>query len=139
MQYLQSVRPLLTDDEYACVVQKSQDFLAGPASKIQALLAAKWLVSDSYVDDWWKKYAYESCRDTLIKTNVAATDFIYVQKKYTQAARAATLTILTQMYFRDANRKEEMQPVTLGGIPLCAQQYTDVFRTRRAPGRECGE
>lgn len=72
-------------------------------------------------------------RDSLIRTNVGCADVIYQKTTSIQAARAAYVTLNRQHFCNDIFKTEKMKPVSLGGIPLCAQQYAEYHRTLRIP------
>jgi len=52
-RYLESVRPILSDDAYNEVVELSQNFLATIASRLQRYLVFKSWWSSNYVTDWY--------------------------------------------------------------------------------------
>ena len=53
LQYLQSVRPILSDDDYDHVTTLARDFESSTASKLQLYLKLKsWLWAPNYVTDW---------------------------------------------------------------------------------------
>eukprot|EP00080_Pristionchus_pacificus_P014092 PDM74112.1 hypothetical protein PRIPAC_41468 [Pristionchus pacificus] len=49
------------------------------------------------------------------------------------AARAAHVTLLRIRYCQEFIEEQAMAPISLGGIPMCSQQYVDFHRSLRAP------
>ena len=72
-------------------------------------------------------------RNSLINTNVGCADVIYQKTTDKQAARAAAITIMRLQFLREVFQKQSFKPITLGGIPLCPNQYLDYYRTLRVP------
>ncbi|CAD6195882.1 unnamed protein product [Caenorhabditis auriculariae] len=132
-KYLETVRPILDDEKYEEMVLQAKEFESTVASGLQTKLWMKWFMSRNYLSDWWKEVVYMRYRDSLIRTNVGCADVIYQKTTSVQAARAAYVTLLRQHFCQDIFTKGTMKPVSLGGIPLCAQQYIDYHRTLRVP------
>ncbi|KAK6754822.1 hypothetical protein RB195_013669 [Necator americanus] len=132
-QYLDTVRPLLSDEQFAVVKDQADEFQKSVANEIQRKLWMKWLISRNYVSDWWKEVVYMRHRNSLIYTNVACADVIYQKTTTNQAARAAYVTLNRQHFCRDIFVKNTMKPISLGIIPMCATQYSDYHRSLRVP------
>ncbi|WKY10583.1 hypothetical protein Q1695_002723 [Nippostrongylus brasiliensis] len=131
--YLETVRPLLNDDEFEKITSQATDFQNTVAAEIQKKLWMKWLISRNYLSDWWKEVVYMRHRSSLIHTNVACADVIYQTTTSNQAARAAFVTLNRQQFCRDIFVKNSMKPISMGGIPLCTTQYSDYHRSLRVP------
>ncbi|VDL75292.1 unnamed protein product [Nippostrongylus brasiliensis] len=137
--YLETVRPLLNDDEFEKITNQATDFQNTVAAEIQKKLWMKWLISRNYLSDWWKEVVYMRHRSSLIHTNVACADVIYQTTTSNQAARAAFVTLNRQQFCRDIFTKNSMKPISMGGIPLCTTQYSDYHRSLRVPRETSGE
>ncbi|CAB3398206.1 unnamed protein product [Caenorhabditis bovis] len=132
-KYLATMKPILDDAEYAELSDQAREFEATIAPGLQNKLWMKWLISKNYLSDWWKEVVYMRYRDSLIRTNVGCADVIYQKTTNIQAARASFVTLNRQHFCSDIFEKNKMKPVSLGGIPLCAQQYAEYYRTLRIP------
>jgi hypothetical protein len=51
--YLASLKPLLSDEDYAARAQSAAEFANGSGPKLNNLLRLKWLFTDNYITDWW--------------------------------------------------------------------------------------
>lgn len=131
--YLETVRPLLNDEEFEKMTVQAEEFQQTVAGEIQRKLWMKWIISRNYLSDWWKEVVYMRHRNSLIYTNVACADVIYQTTTSNQAARAAYVTLSRQYFCRDIFLKNTMKPISMGGIPLCATQYADYHRSLRVP------
>uniref|UniRef100_A0AC34RDR2 Choline/carnitine acyltransferase domain-containing protein n=1 Tax=Panagrolaimus sp. JU765 TaxID=591449 RepID=A0AC34RDR2_9BILA len=132
-RYLRSIKPLLTSEEYENVVKQSEEFKKTIGKELQRKLWLKWLTSRNYVSDWWKEVVYMRYRNSLINTNVGCADVIYQKTTNIQAARASTVILMRLHFLREVFQKQSFKPITLGGIPLCPNQYLDYYRTIRLP------
>ncbi|CAP26754.2 Protein CBG06455 [Caenorhabditis briggsae] len=132
-KYLVTMKPILSEKEYEEMAEQAEEFKSTVASGLQNKLWMKWAVSKNYLSDWWKEVVYMRYRDSLIRTNVGCADVIYQKTTSNQAARAAYVTLNRQHFCNDIFKSEKMKPVSLGGIPLCAQQYAEYYRTLRIP------
>ncbi|XP_058800477.1 carnitine O-palmitoyltransferase 1, liver isoform-like isoform X2 [Phymastichus coffea] len=140
-KYLRSMRPLLDDKEYNRLSMLSRDFQRQPSTKLlQRYLHLKSWTSPNYVSDWWKKYAYLSCRSPLmINSNVYAIDLIMMDPSKIQSARAAYLTY-AYLHCRELIASQQLRPIVIQGIiPLCSLQYQLFYNTTRVPGIEVDE
>ncbi|XP_057203720.1 carnitine O-palmitoyltransferase 1, muscle isoform isoform X2 [Triplophysa rosa] len=57
-RYLESVRPLLDDEQYKQMEVVANDFKKDPAPKLQKYLVLKSWWATNYVSDWWEEYIY---------------------------------------------------------------------------------
>ncbi|TKR69876.1 hypothetical protein L596_021969 [Steinernema carpocapsae] len=138
-KYLTTVKPIYSDEKYKEVVKYAEEFKKTVGPQLQKKLWMKWLVSKNYVSDWWKEIVYMRYRSSLINTNVGCADVIYQKTTSIQAARAANVTLIRLQFCRETFVKQCLKPITLGGIPLCANQYTDYHRSLRVPGKVSDE
>ncbi|KAF1752593.1 hypothetical protein GCK72_019148 [Caenorhabditis remanei] len=132
-KYLLTMKPILSEKEHLEMSEQAEEFKRTVASGLQNKLWMKWAMSKNYLSDWWKEVVYMRYRDSLIRTNVGCADVIYQKTTSIQAARAAYVTLNRQHFCNDIFKTEKMKPVSLGGIPLCAQQYAEYYRTLRIP------
>lgn len=137
LQYLQSVRPLLDDQNYERMVKLAIEFESGIGQKLQRYLWLKSWWSTNYVSDWWEEYVYLRGRSPLmINSNFYGIDAILMQPTSNQAARAAS-AINSCLNYRRLVERQEMEPILIQGlVPLCSWQYERIFNTSRVPGAE---
>jgi len=132
-KYLRSVKPLVDEARYQEIVEMSEEFKKNEGPSLQRKLWLKWMTSRNYVSDWWKEVVYMRYRNSLINTNVGCADVIYQKTTENQAARAAAVILMRLNFLREVFQKQSFKPITLGGIPLCPNQYLDYHRTIRLP------
>uniref|UniRef100_A0A8C6M9E1 carnitine O-palmitoyltransferase n=1 Tax=Nothobranchius furzeri TaxID=105023 RepID=A0A8C6M9E1_NOTFU len=137
-RYLESVRPLLTDQELKRMTDLANDFESTLGNRLQRYLKLKALWATNYVSDWWEEYIYLRGRGPImVNSNYYGMDFLYVTPTTVQAARAGNTITALLLYRRKVN-KEELTPSRVPGtdIPLCAAQCERMFNTTRTPGAE---
>ncbi|XP_030053832.1 palmitoyl thioesterase CPT1C isoform X1 [Microcaecilia unicolor] len=137
-RYLESVRPLMNDQEFKRMTGLAKDFEVNLAPRLQWYLKLKSLWASNYVSDWWEEYIYLRGRSPLmVNSNYYAMDFLYVTPTPIQAARAGNTVHAILLYRRRLSR-EELKPSRVPGsiIPLCSSQWERTFNTTRIPGEE---
>uniref|UniRef100_A0A4W5KC02 Carnitine O-palmitoyltransferase 1, muscle isoform n=1 Tax=Hucho hucho TaxID=62062 RepID=A0A4W5KC02_9TELE len=88
-RYLESVRPLLDDEQYNQMEVVANDFKKDQAPKLQKYLILKSWWATNYVSDWWEEYIYLRGRSPImVNSNFYAMDLLYVTPTHRQAARA---------------------------------------------------
>ncbi|XP_078002106.1 palmitoyl thioesterase CPT1C isoform X3 [Phascolarctos cinereus] len=134
-KYLESVRPLLSDEDFQALSSQAQVFLHTEAPRLQSLLGLKAWWAANYVSDWWGEYVYLRSRSPLLgNSNFYILDFLSVAPTPLQAARAGN-AVYAMMRFREQLGRGEIEPATLLGMrPLCSAQYRQMFNTTRIPG-----
>ncbi|XP_048473369.1 carnitine O-palmitoyltransferase 1, liver isoform isoform X1 [Rhincodon typus] len=137
-RFLESVRPLMTDEDFRRTKALAKDFEQNLAPRLQWYLKLKSWWATNYVSDWWEQYVYLQGREPImVNSNYYAMDFLYVTPTTSQAARAGNLAHALLLYRRRLTY-EEILPSTLPGfpIPLCSAQWERMFNTTRLPGEE---
>ncbi|XP_029014143.1 carnitine O-palmitoyltransferase 1, liver isoform isoform X2 [Betta splendens] len=137
-RYLESVRPLLTDEDFKRMTELAEKFESNLGNRLQRYLKLKALWATNYVSDWWEEYIYLRSRSPImVNSNYYGMDFLYVTPTPVQAARAGNTITALLLYRRKLNR-EELNPSRVPGtvIPLCAAQCERMFNTTRTPGDE---
>nr|XP_044617901.1 carnitine O-palmitoyltransferase 1, liver isoform isoform X2 [Equus asinus] len=111
-RYLESVRPLMKDEDFKRMTALAQDFAVNLGPRLQWYLKLK---------SWWA-------------TNY---DLLYVIPTHLQAARAGN-GIHAILLYRHKLDREEIKPILLLGstVPLCSAQWERMFNTCRIPGEE---
>ncbi|XP_063044161.1 carnitine O-palmitoyltransferase 1, liver isoform-like [Engraulis encrasicolus] len=134
-RYLQSVRPLLSDDEYERMKGLAEEFQDNLGPRLQWYLRLKAWWSTNYVSDWWEEYIYLRGRGPImVNSNYYAMDFLYVFPTNRQAARAGNSIHSIMMYRRKLDRAQIKPLMLQNTIPMCSSQYERMFNTSRVPG-----
>uniref|UniRef100_A0A673XST4 Carnitine O-palmitoyltransferase 1, muscle isoform n=1 Tax=Salmo trutta TaxID=8032 RepID=A0A673XST4_SALTR len=136
-RYLESVRPLLDDEQYNQMEVVANDFKRDEAPKLQKYLILKSWWATNYVSDWWEEYIYLRGRSPImVNSNFYAMDLLYVIPTHRQAARAGNVVHAMLQYRRKLERGEHAPLRALGVVPMCSYQMERMFNTTRIPGIE---
>ncbi|XP_058264297.1 carnitine O-palmitoyltransferase 1, liver isoform isoform X1 [Hemibagrus wyckioides] len=137
-RYLESVRPLMDDEQYKRMEALAKDFENNLGPKLQWYLKLKAFWASNYVSDWWEEYVYLRGRGPImVNSNYYAMDFLYVFPTHLQAARAGNAIHSIMLYRRKLDRAQ-IKPVYLleNRVPLCSAQWERMFNTSRIPSLE---
>uniref|UniRef100_A0A2H6N6Z3 carnitine O-palmitoyltransferase n=1 Tax=Micrurus carvalhoi TaxID=3147026 RepID=A0A2H6N6Z3_9SAUR len=137
-RYLESVRPLMNNEEFKRMEGLGKDFAVNLGPKLQWYLKLKSWWATNYVSDWWEEYIYLRGRGPImVNSNYFAMDFLYFTPTVVQAARAGNAIHAILLYRRKLDR-QQIQPILLMGstVPLCSAQWERMFNTSRIPGNE---
>ncbi|XP_006898784.1 PREDICTED: carnitine O-palmitoyltransferase 1, brain isoform [Elephantulus edwardii] len=134
-KYLESVRPLLSDEDFNWTTVLAQEFLRLQASLLQWYLQLKSWWASNYVSDWWEEFVYLRSRNSLmVNSNYYMMDFLYVTPTPLQAARAGN-AVHALLLYRHRLCRQEIPPTLLMEMrPLCSAQFEKIFNTTRVPG-----
>nr|XP_033814266.1 carnitine O-palmitoyltransferase 1, muscle isoform [Geotrypetes seraphini]XP_033814267.1 carnitine O-palmitoyltransferase 1, muscle isoform [Geotrypetes seraphini]XP_033814268.1 carnitine O-palmitoyltransferase 1, muscle isoform [Geotrypetes seraphini]XP_033814269.1 carnitine O-palmitoyltransferase 1, muscle isoform [Geotrypetes seraphini] len=136
-RYLESVRPLLNDEEYDKMAQLAKAFQKKIGPRLQRYLVLKSWWATNYVSDWWEEYIYLRGRGPImVNSNYYAMDFLYATPSSCQAARAGNAVHAFIMYRRKLDREQIAPAMALGLVPMCSSQMERTFNTTRVPGIE---
>ncbi|XP_068963263.1 carnitine O-palmitoyltransferase 1, muscle isoform-like, partial [Petaurus breviceps papuanus] len=136
-RYLESVRPLLDDEEFYRMEVLAKDFQEKTAPRLQKYLMLKSWWATNYVSDWWEEYIYLRGRSPImVNSNYYVMDFILTQKTNIQAARLGNVVHAMIMYRRKLDREEIKPVMALGIVPMCSYQMERMFNTTRIPGKD---
>ncbi|XP_030337878.1 carnitine O-palmitoyltransferase 1, liver isoform isoform X4 [Strigops habroptila] len=137
-RYLESVRPLMDDEEFRRMEGLAKDFAFNLGPRLQWYLKLKSWWATNYVSDWWEEYVYLRGRGPImVNSNYFAMDFLYLSPTTVQAARAGNVIHAILLYRKKLDR-QEIKPILLMGstVPLCSAQWERMFNTSRIPGEE---
>ncbi|XP_007502831.1 carnitine O-palmitoyltransferase 1, muscle isoform isoform X1 [Monodelphis domestica] len=136
-RYLESVRPLLDDEQYYRMEMLAKDFQEKTAPRLQKYLVLKSWWATNYVSDWWEEYIYLRGRSPLVvNSNYYVMDFVFTQHTNIQAARLGSVVHAMIMYRRKLDREEIKPVMALGIVPMCSYQMERMFNTTRLPGKD---
>ncbi|MBN3321161.1 CPT1A palmitoyltransferase, partial [Atractosteus spatula] len=134
-RYLESVRPLLDDEQYKQMESVANEFKKDPAPKLQKYLILKSWWATNYVSDWWEEYIYLRSRSPImVNSNYYVMDLLYITPTHRQAARAGNAVHAMLMYRRKLDRGEHAPLRALDIVPMCSYQMERIFNTTRIPG-----
>uniref|UniRef100_A0A4X2L0L8 Carnitine palmitoyltransferase 1C n=1 Tax=Vombatus ursinus TaxID=29139 RepID=A0A4X2L0L8_VOMUR len=136
-KYLESVRPLLSDEDFQALSSQAQMFLHTEAPQLQALLGLKAWWAANYVSDWWAEYVYLRSRSPLLgNSNFYILDFLSVAPTPLQAARAGN-AVYAMMRFREQLGRGEVEPVRgwVGADPDLSRPWVMQFPASPGPDR----
>ncbi|XP_008291897.1 carnitine O-palmitoyltransferase 1, liver isoform isoform X1 [Stegastes partitus] len=137
-RYLESVRPLMDDEQFERMKGLAKDFEKNLGPRLQWYLKLKSWWASNYVSDWWEEYIYLRGRGPImVNSNYYAMDFLYVFPTSIQAARAGNAIHAIMVYRRKLDRAQ-IKPIYLlaNKVPLCSAQWERMFNTSRVPGVE---
>ncbi|KAK2509531.1 hypothetical protein MC885_018614 [Smutsia gigantea] len=132
-KYLESVRPVLSDEDFDWTAALAQEFLRLQASLLQWYLRLKFWLASNYVSDWWEEFVYLRSRNSLmVNSNYYMMDFLYVTPTPVQAARAGNAVHALLLYRHRLNCQEIPPTLLMGMRPLCsAHRHVAVFHRGR--------
>ncbi|XP_035257990.1 carnitine O-palmitoyltransferase 1, muscle isoform [Anguilla anguilla] len=134
-RYLESVRPLLDDEQYNQMENVANDFKKHSASRLQRYLVLKSWWAANYVSDWWEEYIYLRSRSPImVNSNFYVMDLLYITPTHRQAARAGNAVHAMLQYRRKLERGEHAPMRAQGTVPMCSYQMERMFNTTRIPG-----
>ncbi|XP_064446464.1 carnitine O-palmitoyltransferase 1, muscle isoform isoform X2 [Mirounga angustirostris] len=136
-RYLESVRPLMDDEEYYRMKTLAKEFQDKTAPRLQKYLVLKSWWATNYVSDWWEEYVYLRSRAPLmVNSNYYVMEFVLIKNTNIQAARLGNIVHAMIMYRRKLDREEIKPVMALGIVPMCSYQMERMFNTTRIPGKE---
>ncbi|XP_046459973.1 carnitine O-acetyltransferase-like isoform X1 [Daphnia pulex] len=136
-QYIRTVKPLLTKDEFVITEQVAKNFGApgGVGEKLQHMLEEKGAKEKNWLSEWWLDSAYLSYRlPVLVHSNPALVfpkqSFSSQNEQLTYAAKL----IIGALRYKAIIDGAKLEQDYLGKSPLDMSQYTKVFSGCRIPG-----
>ncbi|XP_069047891.1 carnitine O-palmitoyltransferase 1, liver isoform-like isoform X2 [Lepisosteus oculatus] len=134
-RYLESVRPLLEEEQYRRMSCLAGEFERSLGPRLQWYLKLKALWASNYVSDWWEEYIYLRSRGPImVNSNYYGMDFMYVTPTPVQAARAGNAIHACFLYRRKLNREEIKPWLIRDSVPCCSYQCERMFNSCRCPG-----
>jgi len=132
-RFLETVEPLLTEDEFAETRAATEEFLHGKGVEMQESLQTYAEAQDNYVDKFWDD-AYLKY-DVPIVVNV--NPYFVLEDDPTparnnQMERAVNL-VMSALKFVHSIRNEKMTVDMVRKTPLCMSQYPKVLGSARIP------
>ncbi len=136
-KYLQSIRPLLSEDEYITTKATVEKFLGNEGKILQQHLQEYASTKDNWLEDIWLSYAYLKRREPLpFSTNIYALGStkkrVFEKDVNPQLIRACYL-IKGSLNFKNMIDRGTLPPEKYYGIPASMDQYHSLFSTTRIP------
>lgn len=137
-RYLRSLKPLLTDKEYANTEKIVREFVhddgAGP--RLHTKLLEKYQITDNWMKDWWLQAAYLGYRAPVIVNSSPGTvgpplTFRRSTDVFTFAARLIAGVCEYNEIVKSGKMKQEM----VRDDPLDMQPYGMILGTHRQPDK----
>nr|CAG4646179.1 EOG090X04D9 [Macrothrix elegans] len=137
-QYLRTVKPLLTDEDFLKTEQIVKDFGApgGVGQKLQQLLEQKGSKEDNWLSGWWEDAAFLSLRLPLVNKNPAG---FFPKLKFDsqkEQLEHAAILVAGALEFKCLTEGAKIEQDFLGKEPLDMSQYTKLFNSCRIPRLE---
>mmetsp|Transcript_68594 Transcript_68594/g.143088 ORF Transcript_68594/g.143088 Transcript_68594/m.143088 type:complete len:626 (+) Transcript_68594:330-2207(+) len=145
IRYLQSVRPLLADEEFSRTVKAVSDFaVSGQGDTLQARLRkrAEAKKDSSWLVEWWNQIAYLTDRGPVVFYVSYFFGFKPLPKVLFEGALAARISpqciaaaaiIDAGLEFKQMVHNETLPPDMNGGSPECMAVYLFLFNACRIP------
>ncbi|KAF9563145.1 acyltransferase ChoActase/COT/CPT [Agrocybe pediades] len=131
-----SLKPIAwTEEEYASVVKKIDDFGKSKAPELQERLLKRASEKKHWLEEWWDDGGYLGYRDSVV-INVSyyyGFDQSPSHLSNAPAARAAGIT-RAAMVFRQKLKKGLLKPEGTKEGPICMDTYRWMFDCCRVPG-----
>ncbi|DAZ94644.1 TPA: hypothetical protein N0F65_010731, partial [Lagenidium giganteum] len=137
-KYLVSVRPFLSNEEFAKTESLVKDFgkSGGDGEQLQAMLIERAEQFPNWLEEWWEYAAYLSDRTPnalYINMFSGFGSFQDFERPVSQARRAAE-TIRYTCEYLELLKEEKVRPETMGGRTLCMHMFSRLFASCRIPG-----
>jgi hypothetical protein len=132
-KFLQSVRPLLTDEEYAVSKNKLEDFRKKEGKDLHKKLWYYSLTVGNWIEKAWEWGAYLSQRSPLpVYSNWYGIDG-NAPDPANRFHRLASL-VIAAIKFKKELDTQSYETLRMNLVPICMYQYTRLFGTSRHPG-----
>ncbi|KAL8597550.1 hypothetical protein ACOMHN_033421 [Nucella lapillus] len=134
-KYLDSVRPLISDQQFAKTKEVVRQFMQSPGPQLQDMLEKRAKDKTNWLSEWWKNVSYLDVR-TPVVINVSPAGVFPLQnyRGKEEQLRFAAKFLAGVLDFKLMVDEQTLPLETLGGRPLCMVQYYQIFSSCRVPG-----
>ncbi|XP_076455057.1 carnitine O-acetyltransferase-like [Babylonia areolata] len=134
-KYLHTVRPLVSDQQFAKTKEVVQQFLQSSGPQLQKVLEKRAEEKTNWLSEWWKNVAYlENRVSTVVNVNPAVAFPLQDYRGKEEQLRFAAKFVAAVLDFKLKVDEQTLAVETLGGKPLCMMQYYQIFSACRVPG-----
>lgn len=136
-KYLKSVKPILSDAEYAHTEKVVRDFIkpSGQGEELHKRLQERAATSKtSWLYEWWNDWAYMAYRDPVV-INVSYF-FVFkdeLRREWKAPAKRAAALVTGALEFKRMVVEEELEPEMFKGGALSMDQFQWMFNACRIP------
>ena len=139
-RYLKTVRPLLTDEEFAHTSALAADFQreGGEGESLQSFLEEKASNERNWMEEWWEQLAYLRTRTTMA---IHINWFGVFPEWGFPIDNVSAVTAMVDGMLKTRTRIEnnEYPLETMRGNPLDMHQFTRIFGMTRVPQNSADE
>lgn len=136
-KYLKSIKPFVSISDFRSIQTRSNYFMAQEGAMLQQKLAREASIKRNWLEETWMNYAYLENRFSTLLTAWYGTDTIYpIKNNYRSYEERAARILYLIFQFREMIRTETLLPLE-GGVPVCMNQFRNIFGSNRVPGEKC--
>ncbi|XP_077513846.1 carnitine O-octanoyltransferase isoform X2 [Amblyomma americanum] len=135
-KYLDSVRAVVSDEEYVLTEGLATDFDNGVGAELNQRLLQRAQKSRNWLEQWWEDVAYLSQRQPLLpNSHMGGTFALFEDAFQFQGGRSlwAARNITCYLQFWLLLRQERLKPQSFRKIPWTMHQFRRFFNTTRVP------
>lgn len=133
-KFLETTKPLLTDEEFACTQKASEDFLKDCGKELQELLQDAAEESPNWLADRWLKAAYLQYRDPVVIYSSPGMTFPHkIFCSDCEFCEYAAKVIYGMLLYKKSIDEHKIPIVKMGENELDNSQFYKVFGTCRVP------
>jgi len=136
-KYLDTVRPHLTEEEFAATEALVKEFKEGQGRTLHEKLSIKASQSKNWLEKWWLDCAYLQTRLPLIPfqnmSGVFPTPDFWPPQPGTRVERCSLIMHFNLKFFKMI-RDEKLRPMVHKGVPWAMDQFKRIYNSVRIPG-----
>ncbi|XP_003743510.1 peroxisomal carnitine O-octanoyltransferase [Galendromus occidentalis] len=135
-RYLDSVKPFVTENEFAKTEELGRRFENGVGRQLQEQLLKRANDHRNWLEDWWRDVAYLRNRSPLIPlSNMAGAFGLFEFAKNYKGPRSeyAAKGLCHYVNFWHLIRREKLKPQKFRDTPWSMDQFRRAFNTTRIP------
>ncbi|CAI5451446.1 unnamed protein product [Caenorhabditis angaria] len=133
-QYIESMKYILSEDEYCELEQDAKKFLSEEGKILQRYAWIMHKFKDNYVTSFWEKYIYNAGRYPLLINSSVAQCTTYGKSESLQPYQIARLIYIEAIANLALDRQLGYKPI--GDGLLSTRHYKNIYNGVRLPGEE---
>ncbi|XP_048580178.1 peroxisomal carnitine O-octanoyltransferase isoform X3 [Nematostella vectensis] len=139
-KYLESVKHLLTDEEYMQTEFVVNEFQSGIGKKLQQKLEKRGKEHRNWLSQWWEEEAYLRPRSPVAPLVNIGGPFMMQEDVWPPAEgtllKRAAFVIFALLDTWQKIYRQQLKIGKMGNKPLCMSQYLRLFSECRIPGKD---